>query len=152
MFFLSSLFHFIYEWVPNSFTSVLFPVNESIWEHNKIIILAFFVLALIEKIYYKNKKNTIWAGFVASILCSILVMALFTPIFVFILKMKDNIIITFIIFFISISISEVINYKLLNKKYNPKLEVVAIVLFDCLFLINGLLTYYPLNNVLFYNF
>ena len=38
MFFaLSFLWHFMYEWFPNFFTAIFFPVNESIWEHMKII-------------------------------------------------------------------------------------------------------------------
>ena len=28
--------HFIYDFFPNTFTSILFPVNESIWEHLKL--------------------------------------------------------------------------------------------------------------------
>ena len=38
IFLLSVLFHFIYDWFPNFFTSLFSPVNESIWEHNKIIV------------------------------------------------------------------------------------------------------------------
>ena len=38
IFLLSALLHFIYDWFPSFFTSLFFPVNESIWEHNKITI------------------------------------------------------------------------------------------------------------------
>ena len=51
IFLFSSLFHFIYDWFPTFFTSLFFPVNESIWEHNKIIVMSFLVLAIFEKLY-----------------------------------------------------------------------------------------------------
>ena len=57
IFLFSSLFHFIYDWFPTFFTSLFFPVNESIWEHNKIIVVSFLVLAIAEKLYYKKEKN-----------------------------------------------------------------------------------------------
>jgi len=152
IFALSSLFHFIYEWFPNAITSILFPVNESIWEHNKIIILSFLVIAILEKCHYKKEKNTIFAGVVSALLCCILVMTIFTPIYLYILKCNDNMIVTFITFFVSIGISTYINYKLLNQNYNPKLEKLAIVLWLLIFILNGILTYYPPEFSLFYDF
>ena len=152
VFLVSSLFHFIYVWMPNFFTSLIFPVNESIWEHNKIIIGAFLVWAIIEKIYYKKRKNTLWAGFISSLVCAVLVMLIFTPVFFLILKTKDNIIITFIIFLIAIGISEVLNYRILQKEYNPKLEKLAIIGFGLVIILNALLTYYPIHTGIFYDY
>lgn len=57
IFLFSALLHFIYDWFPNFFTSLFFPVNESIGEHNKIIVGSFLFWAIIEKIYYKKKKE-----------------------------------------------------------------------------------------------
>ena len=57
IFLFSALLHFIYDWFPNFFTSLFFPVNESIGEHNKIIVGSFLFWAIIEKIYYKSKKE-----------------------------------------------------------------------------------------------
>lgn len=149
---LSGLFHFIYKWFPNFITSIFFPVNESIWEHNKIIILSFLMIALIEKIYYKDKKNCLYAGLMSSIFCCITTMLIFTPIYLYILKTNDNMIVTFLIYFITISGSTYINYKLLQEDYNTKKEKIAIFLYLFIFLLNGILTYYPLHNSLFYDF
>ncbi len=152
IFALSSLFHFIYEWCPNILTSLIFPVNESIWEHNKIIFLSFLVITLLEKYYYKDTKNVLYAGVLSTLLCSILVMVIFTPIYLYILKTNDNIIITLIIFFISICISTYFNYKLLNQQYNPQKEKIAIMLWLVIFILNVILTFYPPHNSLFYDF
>ncbi len=152
IFLLSSLLHFIYTWWPNFFTSLLFPVNESIWEHNKIIIGSFLIWSILEKIYYKDRKNTLWAGFVSSLVCALLVMVIFTPIFYLVLKTQDNIIVTFIIFFIAIAISQYLNYLLLNKTYDKNLERYAIIGFLGVSILNAFLTYYPLDLGIFYDY
>ena len=152
IFLFSSLFHFIYDWFPTFFTSLFFPVNESIWEHNKIIVGSFLILAIIEKIYYKKRKNVIFAEAISSLACMILVMLIFTPVYLYILKTNDNMIVTFAIYIFAISISQIISYKLLQKEYNPKLEEFGVILFVIFFLINIIFTYYPPKLALFYDF
>ena len=152
IFLLSALFHFIYEWIPNTLTSLFFPVNESIWEHNKIIVGSFLIIAIIEKIYYKNKKNTIFSESISAIICSLLVMIIFTPIYLYILKTNDNIIITFIIFIFAIIVSQIASYYLLKKEYNPKLEKIGITIFIIFILINIIFTYYQPKLPLFYDY
>lgn len=45
----ASLLHFVYEWSDGALWSVLFgAVNESVWEHVKIITMPYFVWAVIE--------------------------------------------------------------------------------------------------------
>ncbi len=152
IFLLSALFHFIYDWIPSFFTSLFFPVNESIWEHNKIIVGSFLILAIIEKIYYKKRKNVIFAEAISSLVCMILVMLIFTPVYLYILKTNDNMIVTFAIFLIAIIVSQIVSYKLLNKEYNSRLEELGIILFVIFFLINIIFTYYPPKVALFYDF
>lgn len=152
IFLLSSLFHFIYDWLPCFFTSLFFPVNESIWEHNKIIILSTLSLAIIEKIYYKKRKNVLFAEATSSLLCMFLVMIIFTPIYLYFLKTRDNIIITFIIYFLSISISQILSYYLLLKSYQERLEELGIILFSIFILTNIIFTYYPPRYAIFYDF
>lgn len=41
-----TLLHFLYVWLPCSFTAVFSPVNESLWEHVKIIFWPFLLGAL----------------------------------------------------------------------------------------------------------
>lgn len=50
--FFGTLFHFVYEWSGNNFFVGLFtPINESIWEHTKLI---FFPMLMYS--FYLNKK------------------------------------------------------------------------------------------------
>ena len=152
IFLLSALLHFIYDWFPNFFTSLFFPVNESIWEHNKIIVGSFLILAIIEKIYYKKRKNVIFTECFSSLVCMALVMFIFTPVYLYILKTNDNMIVTFGIFLLAIIISQIVSYKLLQKEYHPRLEEFGVILFVILFLINIIFTYYPPKLAIFYDY
>ena len=50
IFLFSSLMHFVYEWSDNNFIVGLFsPVNESVFEHTKMVILPTILLFLIKK-------------------------------------------------------------------------------------------------------
>ena len=44
------LFHFMYEWFPNYFSTIFFPVNESIWEHMKLLFSAVVFYGIIDYI------------------------------------------------------------------------------------------------------
>lgn len=70
IFLLSALLHFIYDWFPSFFTSLFFPVNESIWEHNKIIIGSFLIWGILEKIYYKKEKMSFLQNVFLLFICS----------------------------------------------------------------------------------
>lgn len=152
IFLVSALLHFIYDWFPNFFTSLFFPVNESIWEHNKIIVGSFLILAIIEKIYYKKRKNVIFAEVISALVCMTLVMLIFTPVYLYILKTNDNMIVTFAIFIIAITISQIVSYHLLQKEYYPRLEELGVILFVIFFLINIIFTYYPPKLAIFYDY
>ena len=152
IFLVSALLHFIYDWFPNFFTSLFFPVNESIWEHNKIIVGSFLILAIIEKIYYKKRKNVIFAEVISALVCMTLVMLIFTPVYLYILKANDNMIVTFAIFIIAITISQIVSYHLLQKEYYPRLEELGVILFVIFFLINIIFTYYPPKFAIFYDY
>ena len=39
--------HYVYDIWPNFFTSLLFPVNESVWEHTKLFVLPIMLIYLI---------------------------------------------------------------------------------------------------------
>ena len=75
IFVISGLWHFGYTIWPNFFTSLIFPVNESIFEHNKIIIFAFLIWGIVERFYLKDKQNVLWVNFLASIICALLVLS-----------------------------------------------------------------------------
>ncbi len=73
-----TLSHFLYEWTGRNFLVGLFtPVNESVWEHLKLL---FFPMLLFSAIMIRNLKKTYPC--IASSLCfGILAGTLFIPVF-----------------------------------------------------------------------
>ena len=55
-FILAVILHFIYETMPNTFISIIAPVNESIWEHMKLIVTSSLIFSIFEYIIYKKKN------------------------------------------------------------------------------------------------
>ena len=56
IFLLCFLFHSMYEWIPNTLTAIFFPVNESIWEHMKLIFTSTIVYGIIDYIILNKFK------------------------------------------------------------------------------------------------
>ncbi len=55
---LGTLLHFLYEWSGKSTLSALFSgVNESTWEHMKLLFFPLFAFALIESSFFKDCKS-----------------------------------------------------------------------------------------------
>ena len=48
IFILTFIFHFAYEFIPCTLTAIFFPVNESIWEHQKLIFTSVIFYGIID--------------------------------------------------------------------------------------------------------
>lgn len=148
---LSFLFHSTYDKFPNVVTSLFFPVNESIWEHNKMVFLAFLIWAIDEKMFSKNGKSLLFLNLVSLIICIVLLDLTFTLIYFFILKKKHNLLVTITIYAISIIASLVLGEKFLIEK-NKKVESLAILGYIYIFIIFAILTYYSPQLPIFYDY
>jgi hypothetical protein len=56
IFLLCFLFHFLYHLLPNSISAIFFPVNESIWEHMKLLFSAVVFYGIIDYIILQKFK------------------------------------------------------------------------------------------------
>ena len=154
IFLLSSLSHFVYDWFSNFFTSIFFPVNESIWEHTKMIFTTMVVWGIIEYFIISNhgKKNFSSALLISTIVTIIFLIVTFTPIY-YIMDKKENMVITLIIYFISIVVGQIVSYFILKKEKKFKVpNTISLICIPIIFIIYGLLTYYPIKTGLFYDY
>lgn len=64
---LGTLLHFTYEWSGNcAFVGLFSPVNESVWEHSKLIITPIIIFTIIEYFFYgKTTKGFIFTKFLS---------------------------------------------------------------------------------------
>lgn len=154
IFLFSFITHNIYKWCPSTFTAVLFPVNESIWEHLKMIfittlfggILVFFLLRK-NKINY---QNIILVTVMSSIINILIFLLIYTPLFYFI---GYNFFITIFIYLITIIISQSIAYLILKINIHYYLlNFIALFFIPIIIFIFGYFTYNPPKwDLLFYD-
>ncbi len=150
-FLLAFLTHFLYDWIPNILFSIFFPVNESIWEHMKMLFTTILLYEFIEYIILKIKNikvnNFLFAGFTSAILSIPIYLIIFLPIFY---KVGENMFITLTIMFITIIIVQIINYKLMNYK-ELHLDILALICIIITYIGMGILTFYPPEADLFFD-
>lgn len=143
------LLHSLYDVFPYFITSIFLPINESIWEHMKLLFTSIMISSVIEKLIIKYKNyninNLYFSNFIAAISSIPIFLIIFLPIYYL---FGECFIITIIIMFISIIISELISYKII-KMHNFRLEEITILLVILVFILFIILTYYPLNIDIF---
>lgn len=141
--------HFLYDLMPNFITSIFLPVNESIAEHMKILFGSIMISSVIQKIIVIKKdlniKNICISNFTGAVLSIPIFLLIFVPIYN---TIGENMPITIFLMFITIVISQIISYIIINSK-NLGLENVTIFLVIIVYIIFGLLTYFPPENDLF---
>ncbi len=141
--------HFLYDKIPSFITSITAPVNESIAEHMKILFGSILISGIVQKIIVKIKQlginNVCISSFTAALTSIPIFLVIYLPVYS---SIGENLTITIIIMFITIIISEIISY-LIMKKNDLKLENMAIIFTIVIYIIFGILTYFPPQNKLF---
>ena len=86
IFSLSFVVRNMYFWFPSFITSLLFPVSDSLWQFNKVIILSFLIWSVFEKVTIRKNHdiNTCTSGFIAAIVCAFLFMLIYSPIYFYV--------------------------------------------------------------------
>ena len=149
-FVLSFPIHFIHDKFPCFLTSIFFPVNESIWEHMKIIYTSILLSSIIEYFIYK-KKNIPTNNFIISIPISAVVGIVFYLVIYLIIDIfiPHNFFVAIVIMFITYIFFNIVSYFILNKKEIPNQKELGISLILISYIIFTHLTYYPPKNYLF---
>lgn len=149
--FLSFLFHFAYNLFPNFIFSIIFPVNESVWEHMKILYSSILFYGIID--YFVGKKFNIKYNdflfnlFFISFSSIIIYLAMFLPIYY---SIGESMFISITLMVVTYIIVYTISYYILemdNKNY-WYIWVIFIVFGYAVF---GYLTYNPLKTHLFFD-
>ena len=143
----------MYGWFTNNLFSIILPVNESIWEHMKLIITPVLIVSIFEYIIYK-KENISFNNFIFSYAIAILIgiisyLVIYIPIDdIFGHKAFIAILLLFIIFIFI----EIISYYIMNKNNIKYSNCIGIILIIIMYIIFGYLTYNPIHISLFYDY
>ena len=151
MFTLCFLTHFLYNWFPNVLFSIFFPVNESIWEHMKMMTSSILIWSILEYFIYKkyriNHNNFYLSLFLEVSLSIIIFLIIYLPIYHF---TGSVFILNIIVLFISLYFINVISYYILCLRPLHK-EVLGVIGIILLYIILGILTYNPPYNYIFFD-
>ena len=151
-FFLCFPLHFLYDRLPCFITSIIAPVNESIWEHMKLLVTPVLIFSVLEYFIYKyksiNYNNFILSYFISIILGIILYLLIYLPINSL---FGYNTIFAISLLFVIYIFIEYVSYYIMNmnvNKYNKILGMVGII---CIYFIFYYFTYYTPDNKIFYD-
>jgi hypothetical protein len=149
--FLSFLWHNLYKWFPNNFFAIVFPVNESIWEHMKIIFGCFIFGSIFEK-YLLNKFNYLYNNLALEVITKgllgvIFYLIIYIPIYnLFGYSLFFSIMLLIITFIIMEFIGTII---LQSDNFN--INIIPIVLIFLVYILFAILTFYPKYSDIFFD-
>ena len=145
-FLLGFIVHGIYSWFPSFITSI-FPVNESLYEHVKLVFLSPIFSVLILGFFYHYKINNIFYGMFISVLFNILFFyILYLPIYYL---LGNSMIMTLIVYFISIVASNYIYYLIIKTRYKKNYDILGIFLSIIGIVFLTYFSYHPMKNDFF---
>ena len=73
-----TILHFLYDWTGgNTLISPFSGVNESTWEHMKLLFWPLFLFALVQRLFFEDQENYWWVKLAEIVLGLILIPVLF---------------------------------------------------------------------------
>ncbi len=147
------LFHQIYDVFPNFLTAAFFPVNESLFEHLKLMyvteILVDLVIYLILKLKHVKYSNYLLNLLLGTIITIITFFLIYLPIYN---RFGENLIITMILYLITLIIGKILAcFITKNLKHNVLRESLSYIIINIIFVILIYFTFNPLNNSFFFD-
>ena len=91
LFVLSFIWHFGYDKIPCFITSIFFPVNESVWEHMKIIYGVILISYFFEK-YLLNKYHVSYNNLLVETVLKSILGIIFYLLIYFLVFLKEGLI------------------------------------------------------------
>ncbi|KAB3532744.1 hypothetical protein F8154_11390 [Alkaliphilus pronyensis] len=150
IFVLGTIFHFAYDWLGNiKALGFIFPVNESVWEHLKMVFGPFIIFSVFEYCFINKSFNKMIVAKTLAIFSACIAIILLHNGYRLILG-HHVVIIDIVIFLLSIVFGQFLSYKILSGSH-PRMFTIDLS-YLCIFLLFVafiFLTYNPPNIFLF---
>lgn len=144
IFLIGFIIHNLYEWCPNIVTLILSPVNESVFEHMKMIYTSYIIWIIIKYFILKKyniKENNFLLKELLTFLFNItLFLTIYWPIYS---KFGENMLVTLTIYLVTIIISQILNYFIEFKKDSNVLNIISLIVIFLIYAFTTYLTYNP---------
>lgn len=149
LFGIGALFHFVYDWIDIKSLAWLFPVNESIFEHTKLVFLPYTLYYLCLFILRKDKLSSLMyrcnLSIIVATICEVVLYYTISGILG-----SDVPIINMSILYISFVISLSMDTKV-DRNESHNLACTSMVYLSMLFFVI-VMTYYPFDIAFFYDY
>lgn len=147
-----TLFHFLYDWTGRlKPVGLISPINESVWEHLKLVLYPTILFGIFEDLALKGAANNYVTAKAASIVVTMLAIIIIFYSYTYVLG-RHYLFLDILTFAIAIALGQYVSYLLLT---SPKLPVwvtsVAIWILLILIFIFSLFTLYPPKLPIFKN-
>lgn len=145
IFLIGFIIHNLYELLPNIVTLIISPVNESVFEHMKMIFTSYIVWIILKYIILSKvniKENSfLFKELLTALFNIFLFLLIYWPIFN---KFGENLFVTLTIYLITIIISQILNYVIEFKKDSNVLNIMSLIIIISIYIITTYLTYNPI--------
>lgn len=144
-----TLAHFLYQWSgSNNIVGLFTPVNESIWEHMKLLFFPMIIYAFVLIIKFRKEYPCVISSLCFGILVGTALIPIFFYAYIFVIG-KDIFILDISIFIVSVIVAFWLSHKLtLSCRLEPY-TVLLCALVGLLFICFMRFTYNPPNNIVF---
>ncbi len=146
---MGTLLHFAYDWTNSRFVALFSAVNESIWEHMKLLFFPMLIFAVVESRYFAKTYENFWVSKLIGILSGLAIIPLLYYTYTGALGVSADWF-NILIFFIAAAITFLIETRLLKSgtkfRLPPTAVKVILILIGVLFII---LTFSPPEIPLF---
>lgn len=153
IFALTFLIHFLYQTLPSTFTAMFSPVNESIWEHQKLLFVSVIFYGIIDYLLLKKFKikynNFYIALFVSALTIIPTFLLMYLPLY---FKIGQNMFMNIFVMLLAIIVSQYVSYKILSTHHDSYIKnLISIGLIGICFIIFSYFTYYPIKTKIFFD-
>ena len=152
IFIISIISHFAYELFPNILFSFFFPINESIWEHMKILFTSTLLYGLIDYLLLKKnniKYNNFSFQLYFTAFSSIpIYLVIYLPIYKLI---GENLFISITLMILVYILEQYISFHILKEKEFKILNIISVPIIIIIYLGFIYLTYNPPHTYVFYD-
>lgn len=148
---LGTVNHYLYEWCgKNTIIGAFVPVNESVWEHLKLLFFPFMLFVAVEFIVYGRHIK----GFLFSDFVGVLYGLIFIPVAFYAYSSiigKSVVFVDIMIFIVAVAISFYIRYKRIKNENDVRhyMNIPAVILFLGVAALMIGLTYFPPSTAIF---
>lgn len=144
------LLHFVYGWSGGSrVVAAIAPVNESVWEHLKLVLIPVVALGVVEAAWVRDRRRLWWAKLAEVITASGFVVVFFYT-YTGALGVHSILAVDILSFLVAIAGGQSLSYRILSsatrRPLPPAVSVMALVLLVVAF---GVLTFTPPHIPLF---